>query len=59
VGAYGLSRLVENRLFGVGAVDLPSYLGAAGLIAAVAVLACVAPARAAVLTDAVETLRRE
>jgi predicted lysophospholipase L1 biosynthesis ABC-type transport system permease subunit len=58
-GAYGISTLIESRLFGVEAVDPGSYLGAAGLLAAVAFLACWIPARAAVRVDPVATLRQE
>ena len=59
LGAYGLSRLLESRLFGVETFDLTSYAGAAALLAGVAALACLAPARAAVGVDPVDTLRQE
>ena len=59
VGAYGLSRVLESRLFGVQAVDAASYTGAAVLLAVVALLACWAPARAALRVDPVATLRQE
>jgi len=59
LGAYGLSRLLESRLFGVETFDLTSYIGAAALLAVVAALACMAPARAAVGVDPVDTLRQE
>jgi hypothetical protein len=56
--AAALSRLIESRLFGVQAMDLGSYAGAAGLLALVALLACWVPARSAMTTDPVATLRR-
>ena len=59
LGAYGLSRLLESRLFGVETFDLTSYAGAAALLAMVAALACLAPARAALRSDPVATLRQE
>jgi ABC-type antimicrobial peptide transport system permease subunit len=55
--AAALSRVIESRLFGVEAVDLASYLGSAGLLAAVALLACWWPARSAMTTDPARTLR--
>jgi putative ABC transport system permease protein len=59
LGAFGLSTMIESRLFGVEAVDAGSYLGAAGLLALVAAAACWFPARAALRVDPVATLRQE
>lgn len=58
-GAYALSGLIESQLFGVEAVDLPSYALAAALLAAVAASACLAPALAAARVDPANTLRQE
>jgi putative ABC transport system permease protein len=58
-GAWGLSRVLENRLFGVAPVDPASYTAAALLFATVAGLACWAPARRAMRVDPVVTLREE
>jgi predicted permease len=58
-GAYYLARLLESRLFGVEAVDVATYAGAAGLLALVAGLACWMPARSAMKTDPVATLKAE
>jgi predicted permease len=55
--AAALSRVIESRLFGVEAVDLASYVGSAGLLVAVALLACWLPARSAMTTDPAATLR--
>ena len=59
VAGYALSRILQSRLFGVGVLDITSYGGAAALLALVAVLACLAPARAALRADPVATLRQE
>jgi predicted permease len=59
IAAAALSRVVESRLFGVEALDPGSYLGAAGILAIVALLACWVPARSAMTTNPVATLRRE
>ncbi|MCG6988580.1 MAG: ADOP family duplicated permease [Gemmatimonadetes bacterium] len=59
VGAYMLSILLANQLYGVAQVDPLSYGGAALLFAVVAAVACWMPARAAMRADPVETLREE
>jgi len=59
IAAYGLARVLQGRLFGVGSVDAASYVGAAGLLGLAAVMACLAPARAAIGVDPVDTLREE
>lgn len=58
-GAYGLSRVIESRLYGVAPVDMISYAGAVALFSIVAVLACWVPGAAAVRVDPVATLRTE
>ncbi len=58
-GAYGLSRVIESRLYGVTPVDMISYVGAVALFSIVTVLACWAPGAAAVRVDPVATLRTE
>ena len=59
MGAYGLSRLIENRLVGVEAVDAASYLGAIATLVVVSAIACWAPAAAAARLDPTATLRME
>ena len=59
MGAYGLSRLIENRLFGVESVDAASYVVAVAMMAVVASVACWIPAAAAAQVDPVATLRPE
>jgi putative ABC transport system permease protein len=57
--AYGLARLIESRLFRVSALDLTSYAGAVVLLALVAGVAFMVPARAALRIDPAATLRQE
>jgi ABC-type antimicrobial peptide transport system permease subunit len=59
LGAYMLSILLANQLYGVAQVDPLSYGGAVLLFATVAALACWLPARSATRADPVETLREE
>jgi ABC-type antimicrobial peptide transport system permease subunit len=54
-----LSQLVASYLYGVNPVNLRTYLLAAGLLASVAILACLAPARAATLVQPIEALKAE
>lgn len=56
-GAYMLSILLANRLYGVTQVDPISYAAAAVLFALVAAAACWMPTRAAMRADPVEALR--
>jgi predicted permease len=58
-GAFGLSRLMESLLFGVTASDPLSYGGAAGVLAATALLSCWLPARRALKVDPVIAVRAE
>ena len=57
--ALGVTRLLASQLFGVGAVDPPTYLAIAALLAAVALLACWIPARRASRVDPTVALRYE
>lgn len=59
LAAYALSRVLQSRLFGVDILDAPSYLAAVSLTVTVALFACAAPARAALRSDPVATLREE
>jgi ABC-type antimicrobial peptide transport system permease subunit len=57
--AAGLTRLMASLLFGVSAIDLPTYgLVAGGLVGAV-LIASYLPARRAAAVDPMETLRAE
>jgi putative ABC transport system permease protein len=59
VGAFLLSNLIANLLFGVTARDPITYVAVAGLLAITAILACVIPARQALRVDVVSALRAE
>jgi putative ABC transport system permease protein len=57
LGAYMLSILLANRLYGIAQVDPISYAAAAALFALVAAAACWTPTRAAMRADPMEALR--
>jgi len=59
VSALALSRILESMLFGVGARDPAVFAAAPLLLAAVAVLALLVPARRASRVDPVRTLGEE
>lgn len=55
--AAAAARAVSGLLFDVAAFDPPTFAGATALLAGVAVLACLIPARRATRADPVEALR--
>jgi len=57
--AYISTRLISSLLFGVSATDLTIYLGTAGLLTLVALLATLIPGRKATKVDPMEALRYE
>jgi predicted permease len=59
VGALPSSRLLQQLLYGIPALDLPSYLAALTFLATVATLACLLPAWRATRVNVVEMLRRD
>jgi putative ABC transport system permease protein len=59
VGALALTRLVSSFFFGVSAADPGIYGGVSLLLLAVALLACLVPARRAAKTDPMVALRYE
>lgn len=59
VAALALTRLVSGLLYGVGATDLPTFLGVATLFLLIAGLASYIPARRVTNIDVAATLRYE
>jgi ABC-type antimicrobial peptide transport system permease subunit len=57
--AYGLSRLLATLLFEIQPRDSATYVAVAGTLAAVALIACLAPARRALRVDPIVALREE
>jgi putative ABC transport system permease protein len=58
-GAAALSRLLADQLFGVSAVNLPTYGAVAALLAGCALAACLVPAARAARVDPMSALRLE
>ena len=59
VGALALSRVLSTMLFGVSAIDVPTYAAACGLLALSALVATIVPARRALSVDPIKAVRGE
>jgi predicted permease len=57
--ALGATRFIKTFLFGLAPTDVPTFVGAIGVLAAVALLAAYVPARRAARVDPMEALRDE
>ncbi|HEX6964642.1 MAG TPA: ADOP family duplicated permease, partial [Gemmatimonadaceae bacterium] len=59
VGAAMLTRVMRSLLFGVGALDMVTFIGATGVLIVVALVASWLPARRAARVDPMVTIRGE
>ena len=58
-GAYGVGRVMQGMVYGVGTFDLPAYSVVVVTLLASALVACVVPARRAASVDPMVALRQE
>jgi ABC-type antimicrobial peptide transport system permease subunit len=58
-GAWGLTRFMRTMLFGVGQTDPATFVAGGGLLAVVALVATMGPARRAARVDPTIAMRAE
>ena len=59
VAALALTRTLDSMLFGVGSLDVPTFVAMSAVMIAVALVASYVPARRASLMDPMQALRIE
>lgn len=59
VAAFGLTRVLDSLLFGVGSLDIPTFMAMSALMLTIALVASYVPARRASSVDPMQTLRTE
>ncbi len=59
IGVFACTRLLQSLLFGIGATDFRTMFGVTVILIAVALVACLLPARRATRVDPVQALRAE
>jgi putative ABC transport system permease protein len=59
LAALGLTRTIENLLFGITPTDPVTFAAVIALLAGVSMLACYLPARRATDTDPIQALRQD
>jgi putative ABC transport system permease protein len=59
IAALAMAQLMKSLLYGVGAIDPLTFVGAPALLAATATIACWIPALRAARTDPLASLRSE
>jgi putative ABC transport system permease protein len=57
VAAFAVTRFLSSQLYGVGATDVPTFVGVSGLLIGIALIACLLPAMRATRVDPVTALR--
>lgn len=58
MGAFVLTRTLSGLVYGVGTLDPLTFVAVPVLLSAVALLACLVPARRAASVDPITTLRQ-
>ncbi len=56
LAAFGVTRLFESLLYGVGATDVQTFALAVSVLLVASVLACLVPARRATRVDPIQAL---